>query len=154
MSESCQNREAPVPGDVFECQLPVRWGDLDAVAHVNNTVYFRYAEEARAQLFEQVGMTVPSDVIPVLVHASFDFLKPLFYPATVSVILEFVRFGRSSLEFDVLVVSANQPDVLHARGKNISVKAAVATGEAVAWTKAEKAAYAAAFTANKARKTS
>ena len=27
--------------------IAVRWGDLDAMNHVNNTVYFRYIEEAR-----------------------------------------------------------------------------------------------------------
>ncbi len=24
--------------------MPIRWGDMDAYGHVNNTVYFRYME--------------------------------------------------------------------------------------------------------------
>lgn len=32
---------------VFETRFPVRWGDMDAMGHVNNTVYFRYLETAR-----------------------------------------------------------------------------------------------------------
>ena len=32
---------------VFEMPLPIRWGDMDAMGHVNNTVYFRYMETVR-----------------------------------------------------------------------------------------------------------
>src|SRR6218665_2194817 len=32
---------------VHEMRFPVRWGDMDAMGHVNNTVYFRYLETAR-----------------------------------------------------------------------------------------------------------
>ncbi len=26
----------------YSCEIPVRWGDMDAYGHVNNTLYFRY----------------------------------------------------------------------------------------------------------------
>ena len=29
--------------------MPIRWGDMDAIGHVNNTVYFRYMEQARIE---------------------------------------------------------------------------------------------------------
>ena len=32
---------------VHEMRIPVRWGDLDAMGHVNNTIYFRYFEALR-----------------------------------------------------------------------------------------------------------
>ena len=32
---------------VFRREIPIRWGDMDAMGHVNNTVYFRYLEETR-----------------------------------------------------------------------------------------------------------
>src|SRR3972149_3944377 len=28
-------------------RIPIRWGDMEAMGHVNNTVYSRYMEEAR-----------------------------------------------------------------------------------------------------------
>ena len=34
---------------VFEMLMPIRWGDMDAMGHVNNTVYFRYMETARVE---------------------------------------------------------------------------------------------------------
>ena len=39
--------------------IPIRWGDMDAQGHVNNTVYFRYMEQARIEwllrVAEQIG---------------------------------------------------------------------------------------------------
>ena len=34
---------------VHSVAMPMRWGDMDAQGHVNNTVYFRYMEEARVE---------------------------------------------------------------------------------------------------------
>ena len=39
-------------------RIPIRWGDMDAMGHVNNTVYFRYMEQARISWF---GALVPED---------------------------------------------------------------------------------------------
>ena len=36
--------------------MPIRWGDMDAFGHVNNTVYFRYMEQVRISWFEQIGL--------------------------------------------------------------------------------------------------
>ena len=33
-------------------RIAVRWGDMDAMGHVNNTVYFRYMEQARISWFD------------------------------------------------------------------------------------------------------
>ena len=32
---------------VFEMQIPIRWVDMVAMNHVNNTSYFRYLETCR-----------------------------------------------------------------------------------------------------------
>ncbi|MGE8546260.1 acyl-CoA thioesterase [Alcaligenes sp. Marseille-Q7550] len=107
------------PGFVFD--IPVRWGDLDAMNHVNNTVYFRYVEEARVQLMLKLGMLPPSTRTGVLAHASLDFVRPVLYPATVRVVHHLVRMGRSSLEVEVSVRDADQPEVVYARGRNVLV---------------------------------
>ena len=31
---------------IYTARIPVRWGDMDAFGHVNNTIYFRYFEQA------------------------------------------------------------------------------------------------------------
>ena len=68
-------------------RIPVRWGDMDAMGHVNNTVYFRYMEQARIGWFDAL---VPGEAAwratgIVIVSASCNFRKPINYPGTVEV---------------------------------------------------------------------
>ena len=68
-------------------RIEIRWGDMDAMGHVNNTVYFRYMEQARIDWFESL---VPRGgawrtMSIVIVNASCNFKKPLNYPGTVEV---------------------------------------------------------------------
>jgi acyl-CoA thioester hydrolase len=70
---------------VFEMSMPIRWGDMDAFGHVNNTVYFRYMEQVRISWFEQLGIAGGNGEGqgPVIVNASMDFLKQLHYPGDI-----------------------------------------------------------------------
>lgn len=84
---------------VHVMRIPVRWGDMDALGHVNNTVYFRYAEQARIEWLLSLGYADIVDVEsgPVIINASCTFLKPITYPATVEVRTLIGKPGRSSL---------------------------------------------------------
>jgi acyl-CoA thioester hydrolase len=126
--------------------MPVRWGDLDALNHVNNTLYFRYIEEARVQLFAQAGIAVPVDKVAVLARASCDFLKPLVYPATIVVSLILLRLGRSSMEMEALIEREGEPDVIYAKGAYVVVGADAATGKSLPWTQEELAQMSAVLT--------
>ena len=68
-------------------RIAIRWGDMDAMGHVNNTVYFRYMEQARINWFESVVPRAEawSSVGIVVVNASCNFRKPINYPGTVEV---------------------------------------------------------------------
>jgi len=82
---------------VHTMRMPVRWGDMDAMGHVNNTVYFRYIETARIAWLEQVGaLPDPSRSGPVLINAQCSFLKQLKYPAEIEVTSWAGPPGRSS----------------------------------------------------------
>ena len=41
---------------VYEMRFTVRWGDMDAMRHVNNTQYFRYMETARIDWMSSIGL--------------------------------------------------------------------------------------------------
>lgn len=67
--------------------IAVRWGDMDAMGHVNNTVYFRYMEQARIGWFDALvprGEAWKSTGI-VIANASCNFRRPINYPGTVQV---------------------------------------------------------------------
>lgn len=61
----------------------VNWGDMDAFGHVNNTVYFRYFEDARIAYLDQIAMQEHKErlnVGPILATAQCNFRRPLNYP--------------------------------------------------------------------------
>ena len=60
---------------------------MDAMGHVNNTVYFRYMEQARINWFENLVPRAEAwtRIGLVIVNASCNFKKPINYPGTVEV---------------------------------------------------------------------
>lgn len=83
---------------LHQVQFPVRWGDMDALGHINNIVYFQYFEIARLQWYEQAGfapLASSSDGM-VIVDNHAQYLKPVVYPATVLVRMGGHSPGRSS----------------------------------------------------------
>ena len=80
-------------------RIPIRWGDMDAMGHVNNTVYFRYMEQARIGWFESlVGREAAwKDTGIVIANASCNFKRALNYPGTVEVCVRVGAPGGSSL---------------------------------------------------------
>ncbi|MCX9158410.1 acyl-CoA thioesterase [Niveibacterium sp. 24ML] len=85
---------------LHECLIPVRWGDQDALGHVNNTVFFRFMEQARVEWLDQQGFACDpaNPQVPVIVHAACTFLQPINYPASVRVKLYVGEPGRSSIQ--------------------------------------------------------
>lgn len=68
--------------------IPVAWGEMDALRHVNNIVYFRYFESARIAYFEKLRFWEfmnQTGVGPILASIQCKFKIPLTYPDTVSV---------------------------------------------------------------------
>lgn len=84
---------------VHSLRIPVRWGDMDAYNHVNNTIYFRFCEQARVEWCEKLGYPVRTDqdTGPVIINAACTFLLPVVYPATVLLDMYAGAPGRSSL---------------------------------------------------------
>lgn len=136
---------SPAVGGAFRCALPIRWGDQDAQNHVNNTLYFRYFEEARVQLFQLAGIALPSTKVGILAHTSCDFLKPLTYPATIVVSQTLAKMGQSSMAVDTLIEREDEPGVPYAKGKYVIVGVDAATGKSSPWTDTERAQFARFF---------
>lgn len=105
---------------VHTLRMPIRWGDMDAMGHVNNTNYFRYIESARIAWLEQVGgLPDARGEGPVIVNASMSFLKQLTYPGEIEVTTFVSPPGRSSVEVSHeirLVNGQGEAGELHAEG--------------------------------------
>ena len=101
----------------FEMVIPIRWGDMDAMGHVNNTVYFRYLESIRIEWLNQAGGAPdPNGQGPVIVNAFCNFLKQLEYPGDVLARHYVAGAGRTSIDTYVTLERTDAPGVIHAEG--------------------------------------
>ncbi len=102
---------------VFEMDIPIRWGDMDAMGHVNNTVYFRYLEQVRISWFDALGVSpAPDGQGPVIVNAFCSFLHELRYPGIVRARQYVAEFGRSSVQTFTDLARTDAPDIICAAG--------------------------------------
>lgn len=115
----------------FSCEIPVRWGDLDAYGHVNNTLYFRYFEEARFQWMLEKGLPLKSDTHPVVVTIGCTFLRPIFYPESLRIDVFLSEPGRSSFMVTYKVYTRSQPETPAAEGYSKVVWVGAADGKSV-----------------------
>lgn len=88
--------------------IPVAWGEMDALGHVNNIIYFRYFETARMRYLEQAGLIdIMKEIMigPILAKTSCTFRVPVYYPDTLSVGTRVSTIGNTHFNMDYLVVS-------------------------------------------------
>ena len=84
---------------VHRHRTAIRWGDMDVMGHVNNTIYFRYLEQARIEWFTALGFPPdPHGIGPVIINAHCTFLKQLRYPGEIEVTTFAGELGRSSFQ--------------------------------------------------------
>ena len=77
--------------------MPVRWGDMDALGHVNNIVYLQYFEQSRIEWAESLGRALDQKgESMILLKSSVTYLKPLVYPAALVIRLYAGPVGGSS----------------------------------------------------------
>lgn len=97
--------------------IPIRWGDMDAMGHVNNTIYFRYMEIVRIEWLHALGGAPdPKGTGPVIVNAFCNFLKQLEYPGEILAKHYVARPGRSSFETYITLERLDDPGVIYASG--------------------------------------
>ncbi|HSW05786.1 acyl-CoA thioesterase [Aquabacterium sp.] len=108
----------------FEMVIPIRWGDMDAMGHVNNTVYFRYLESLRIDWFRSIGCQPDADGIgPVIINAFCSFIRQLEYPGEVLARHYVGEMGRSTIDTYATLERTDMPGLIHATG-----------GATVVWT--------------------
>jgi acyl-CoA thioester hydrolase len=79
-------------------RIPIRWGDMDAMGHVNNTVYFRYMEQTRIDWFDALlPRAARRGNGIVIVSTACHFRRAMTYPGTVEVKLYVGAPGASSI---------------------------------------------------------
>ncbi len=107
----------------LETTIRVAWGDMDAFAHVNHTVYLRWFETARIEWFQLVEFPEgghAGDCGPILKTVSAVYEAQVKYPDTVVVRVRAEAPGRTSVKLMYEVESAAHGGVV-ARGDSVVV---------------------------------
>ena len=124
----------------FWWPVTVRWGDMDAMGHVNNIVYFQYVESARVGYCESWGWK-SRDMSsarqgPVVVSQTFNYRRQLHYPAEVEVGLECTEVRHRSFVLSFAIFRKGSEEIIgdgtcavawmdYAVGKAVEIPAAV-----------------------------
>lgn len=102
---------------IHTMEMPIRWGDMDAMGHVNNTVYFRYLETARIDWFRVIGCDInPRGEGAVIINAFCTFHRQLEYPGDIVVKMYASDVGRTSFESWATIERTDAPGVVYASG--------------------------------------
>jgi acyl-CoA thioester hydrolase len=102
--------------------MPIRWGDMDAMGHVNSTVYFRYLEIVRIEWMHCIGAAPnPQGQGPVIVNAFCNFIRQLEFPGEVLAKHYVANPGRSSFDTFITLERADDPGVIYAEGGALTV---------------------------------
>ena len=101
----------------FEMVIPIRWGDMDAMGHVNNTIYFRFFETVRLAWLHKVCGSLDVHGEGVLIANAFcNFIKQLEYPGDVVARHYVAKPGRTSFDTFITLERSDAPGVIYASG--------------------------------------
>lgn len=105
-----------------EMVIPIRWGDMDTMGHVNNTLYFRYFEVVRLEWLYRIGAAPnPQGSGPVIVNAFCNFIRQLEFPGDILARHFVANPGRSSFDTYITLERCDEPGVLYAEGGSKTV---------------------------------
>lgn len=104
-------------------EIKVKWGEMDAFQHINNTAYIRYIEDGRIDLFEKLGMSSDMkelNIGPILASVQCDYLAPVTYPDTLLVFSKATQIGAKKVEVEQKIWSTRQSKLV-AKSKKLCV---------------------------------
>lgn len=123
------NQQVPL---LYTASISVRWRDLDAFNHVNNSNYLTYLEEARLQWLQRVpGPWFDEHAMPVMAASEVNYRRPIAWPAQLQVELFCVRMGNSSMTIAHRIIDATDGDSPYCDGHVVMVWMDPTTGKSV-----------------------
>jgi acyl-CoA thioester hydrolase len=105
---------------IYQCQ--VRWGDMDALGHVNNVRFLEYMQEARVDMFWTSPRSAGEHVMEydlVVARNEIDYLVPLIWshePLTVEVWVSELKNASFEVAYEL-----KRGETVHASAKSVLV---------------------------------
>ena len=111
--------------------IEVRFGDTDAMGHVNNAVYLTYVELARAGYYRaatggRVGIgALERDQAFILAEARLTFRAPAYFGEVLTIEARTSRIGRSSFTMEFRITAPEGP---HGPARLVAVASSIQVG--------------------------
>ncbi|QKJ19323.1 acyl-CoA thioesterase [Microbacterium hominis] len=139
--------------------IHLRWGDLDALGHVNNTSMLKLLEEARLRAFwsSEEGEAAPPTAVldmsvlegggpraTLIARQEIEYLRPVPYgQRPLDVQMWIGKIGGSSIEvcYEVFSPISDAEQVLYARSSAVVVLVDTASGRPTRLSDTERAAW-------------
>jgi acyl-CoA thioester hydrolase len=110
-------------------RVTMRWGEMDALGHMNNVSYFRYFEEARISWFKNLNIEYQAQGEgPILGTISCKYLKPAIYPLELEITTYVGKPGHSSFRLWHEMYNADDPKERFAESEAVMVWIDIAAG--------------------------
>ncbi len=118
---------------LHRCTLPMRWGEMDALGHLNNVHYFRYFEQVRISWFNSLDPSLMNERTgPLLIRTTAVYHIPIIHPATLEIKLFAGAPGSTSVTTYYEVSLAGQAeDKIYTEGEAVLVWADYAVGRSI-----------------------
>ena len=98
----------------FNYFLQARWGDMDALGHINHAAYFTYFEQARIAWWQAINIELNHSSGPVVIKAEAEYYQTMLAPCEVHIKTNASLPGRSSYWISYELFSSS---MLCAKGK-------------------------------------
>lgn len=166
MSATPRDAASPDEGPVsagpsrLHVPIPLRWGDLDALGHVNNTSMLKLLEEARLRAFwrgDDADEAPPTAVFDMdvlesggeratlIARQEIEYLRPVPYtqrPLDVRMWIGHLGGSSADVCFEVYSPISSDETVLYARATAVVVLVDTASGRPIRWSETERRAWA------------
>ena len=122
----------PPEGYRFHTSMTIRYGDLDALNHVNNAKYLTYMEQGRIDYYRELGLWDgnTSKVGVIVAKITIEYRLPLsFEDGEVDVWTRCSRLGDKSMDVQSLIVRCDGQ--IAAAGRSVMVAYDYQAGAAV-----------------------
>lgn len=107
---------------IFTTPISVRFRDLDAMGHVNNSVFFTYFEEGRKTFFFEFYRIVdPTNFEFILAHMSCDYLRPVKLNSKLILQLWVKEIGKKSFNLGYKLMDISDEAIVYAKGESVQV---------------------------------
>lgn len=117
----------PMHGFAVVYPQQVEWGDMDSFGHVNNVVYYTYAQNARIHYNTQLNLFNES-TFSVMAASSCQYFKPVTYPDTLWIGVRVKKIGNASVIHEYTYYSTAMSTIV-ARGESVLVYLDKASGQ-------------------------